>query len=214
MKFLFDLLPVILFFGAFKWAGAYPQIALHWMQSLPLLGVGVQIEQAPILLATLVVMLSTALQIAWIFYRHGKVDKMLWASLVLVLLFGGMTLVLHDELFIKWKPTALYWLFAAGLSLALALNKNPLGAMLGGQFDLPAQVWSQVNRSWVAFFIFMGALNLIVAFNFSTDTWVNYKLFGGMGLMLVFIVAQAFFLMRFAEVDDAEQSSTSKLPDD
>jgi len=199
MKFLFDLLPVILFFMAYQWGGAQPEVALDALQWLPVAGAGINLSQAPILFATVVVMLATTVQIAWVHYRHGKVDKMLWASLVLVLLFGGMTLVFHDEAFIKWKPTVLYWLFAGSLFAGLLFKKNPLGAVLGEQLKLPSEIWRRLNLAWVGFFLFMGALNLYVAYSFSTNVWVNYKLFGGIGLMFLFVVAQGAYLMRHVE---------------
>jgi intracellular septation protein len=125
---------------------------------------------------------------------------MLWVSLVLVVVFGGMTLVFQDETFIKWKPTILYWVFAASLGVAaLVMKKNPMRAMLGEQLTLPDPVWARVNLSWIAFFLFMGALNLYIAFNFTTDTWVNFKLFGGMGLLFAFVIGQGFMLSKYIE---------------
>jgi intracellular septation protein len=155
---------------------------------------------APILLATVVVILATIAQIIWVAFRHGKVDKMLWVSLVLVVVFGGMTLVFQDESFIKWKPTILYWVFAGSMGFAaLVMKKNAIKAMLGEQLTLPEPVWTKVNLSWIAFFVVMGFLNIIIAFNFPTDVWVNFKLFGGMGLMLVFVLGQGFMLSKYVE---------------
>ncbi len=199
MKLLFDLFPVILFFATFKYYGSDPEGAAALVGSL--LGSAVlDVKQAPILLATVVVIVATMAQIAWVHFRHGKVDKMLWVSLALVTVFGGLTLIFQDETFIKWKPTMLYWVFAASMIFAaLVLKKNPIKAMLGEQLTLPDPVWNKVNLSWTAFFAFMGALNLIVAFNFSTDTWVNFKLFGGMGLMLLFVLGQGLMLSKYIE---------------
>ncbi len=199
MKLLFDLFPVILFFVAFKYSEKNPELAASWVGSL-LGSAAVDIKQAPILLATVVVIAATVAQIAWVHFRHGKVDKMLWVSLVLVSFFGGMTLIFQDETFIKWKPTILYWVFAGSMAFgALVLKKNAIKAMLGEQMTLPEAVWSKVNFSWVAFFIFMGVLNLVIAFNFPTDVWVNFKLFGGMGLLLVFVVGQGMLLSKYVE---------------
>ena len=199
MKLLFDLFPVILFFATFKYYGSNPEGAADLLGSL--LGSAVlDVKQAPILLATIVVIVATMVQIAWVHYRHGKVDKMLWVSLVLVTVFGGMTLIFQDETFIKWKPTILYWAFAGSMAFAaLVLRKNPIKAMLGEQMTLPEPVWGKVNLSWIAFFLFMGVLNLIVAFNFSTDIWVNFKLFGGMGLLLLFVLGQGLMLSKYVE---------------
>src|SRR5262245_15988164 len=173
MKFLFDLLPVVLFFVAFKLADIY--------------------------VATAVAIGTTVLQVAWLKLRRQRVPGMLWASLAIIAVFGGATLLLQDETFIKWKPTVLYWLFGAVLAGAALLRRNLIRSVLSQEMQLPDSVWSRLNWSWIAFFAFMGALNLYVAYNYSTDLWVNFKLFGGMGLMLVFVVAQAVFLARYVE---------------
>ena len=174
MKFLFDLAPVLAFFIAFKLADIY--------------------------VATAVAIVTTFVQVGWLKLRGKRVDAMLWASLAIIVVFGGATLLLQDETFIKWKPTVLYWLLGAVLGgAALVFRRNLVRAMLSEQVRLPDPVWNRLNWSWVGFFAFMGALNLYVAYNFSTDLWVNFKLFGGMGLMLVFVVAQAFVLARHVE---------------
>ncbi len=174
MKFLFDLFPVILFFATFKLFGIYT--------------------------ATAVAIAATFLQIGWVWYRHRKVDKMLWISFGVIVVFGGATLLLHDETFIKWKPTVLYWLFGAALVIAnFGFHKNPIRMAMEEQVVLPASVWNRLLLSWAGFFAVMGALNLYVAFNFSTDAWVNFKLFGGMGLMVVFVVLQALMLSKYVE---------------
>ena len=199
MKLLFDLFPVILFFATFKYTEKNPELASSWMGSL--LGfVPDDIKLAPILLATVVVIAATVAQIIWVHFRHGKVDKMLWVSLVLVVVFGGLTLAFQNEAFIKWKPTILYWVFAGSMAFsALILKKNPIKAMLGEQLTLPEPIWAKLNLAWIAFFMVMGVLNLLIAFNFSTDTWVNFKLFGGMGLMLVFVLGQGMLLSKYVE---------------
>jgi intracellular septation protein len=176
MKFLFDLFPVILFFVAFKIFDIY--------------------------IATGVVIAATLAQIGWVWHRHGKVDTMLWVSLGLVVVFGGATLILHDETFIKWKPTILYWLFAVTLFCsAQFFGKNLIRAMLDKQMELPDALWPRLNYAWMSFFAVMGVLNLWVAFNYSTDTWVSFKLFGGMGLMIVFIVLQGVLLAKYIPED-------------
>lgn len=200
MKFLFDLLPIFLFFSAFKYYEAHKEAAATLLNqlfnSLGFAG-GFVPDQSPILVATLVVILATALQIAFVWYRHRKVDTMLWVSLVLVTVFGGMTLVLHDATFIKWKPTLLDWLFTLLLlGSAKFFNRNLIRTMMEKQVQLPDRLWENLNYAWAAFFACMGVLNLYIAFNFSIDTWVNFKLFGGMGLMLLFILAQGVFLAK------------------
>jgi intracellular septation protein len=177
MKFLFDIFPVVLFFIAFKVYDIY--------------------------VATAVAIAATFLQIGWIWLRHRKIDNLLWVSLAVIVVFGGATLLLQDETFIKWKPTVLYWLFSAVLAVAvLAFRKNLIRAMMESQVTLPDPVWGKLLASWIGFFAFMGALNIIVAYNFSTDAWVNFKLFGGIGLMLAFIVLQALMLARHIEKAD------------
>jgi intracellular septation protein len=174
MKFFFDLLPVLAFFVAFQLAGIY--------------------------VATAVAIATTFVQVAWLKLRGKRVDAMLWASFVIIVVFGGATLVLKDETFIKWKPTVLYWMLGAVIGgAALVFRRNLIRAMLSEQVRLPDPVWNRLNWSWVGFFVFMGGLNLYVAYNYSTDLWVNFKLFGGMGLMLVFVVVQALFLARHVE---------------
>jgi intracellular septation protein len=174
VKFLFDLFPVILFFVAFKFSGIF--------------------------VATAVAIAATVAQIGWALFRGKKVSNMQWTSLVVIAVFGGATLLLQDETFIKWKPTVLYWLLGAVLAgAALLFRRNLIRSMLSEQMQLPEAVWSRLNWSWIGFFAFMGAANLYVAYNYSTDLWVNFKLFGGMGLMLVFVVAQAMFLAKYVE---------------
>jgi intracellular septation protein len=135
-----------------------------------------------------------------------KIEPMLWISLAIIVVFGGATLALHDETFIKWKPTVLYWLFGAVLAgSALLFRKNLIRAMLSAQIQLAEPLWSKLNWSWVAFFAFMGVANLAVAFNFSTDQWVNFKLFGGTGLMLLFVIGQSLFLARHVDDKPAQE---------
>ncbi|HZX31189.1 MAG TPA: septation protein A [Rhodocyclaceae bacterium] len=199
MKLLFDLFPVILFFTAFKFSEKSPQAAVDLLAQLPGLG-AVDAAQAPILVATVVVILATVVQIGWVWFRHGKVDKMLWLSLALVVIFGGLTLIFKNESFIKWKPTILYWCFAGSMTMAsLVFKKNAIQSMLGEQMELPAAVWARMNASWIGFFIFMGIANLYIAFNFPTDVWVNFKLFGGMGLLVLFVLIQGFVLSKYIE---------------
>jgi intracellular septation protein len=124
---------------------------------------------------------------------------MLWASLAIIVVFGGLTLYLRDKTFILWKPTVLYWLFGAVLAGGALLGRNLLRALLSEQMSLPEPVWRRLNWSWVGFLAFMGLLNLYVAYNYSEKIWASFKLFGGMGLMLVFIVAQSAFLAKYVE---------------
>jgi intracellular septation protein len=200
MKLLFDLLPVILFFAAFKVASAYPQqslalagTTLGWM-----IGDGsVPADQAPILLATAVAILASLLQVGLLLARGRRVDTMLWVSLAVIVVFGGATIWFHDETFIKWKPSILYWLFGAVLlGGQLIWKRNLLQSLLGTQLEVPAAVWQRLLWAWVAFFALMGAINLAVAFSVPTDTWVSFKLFGLFGLTMVFTLGIGVYLAR------------------
>lgn len=201
MKLLFDLFPVILFFAVFKFAGAQPEaaqaFASHYLAFLVADG-EITAQQAPILLSTAVAILATLAQVLWLLLRRRHVDTMLWVSLVIIVVFGGATIYFHDEMFIKWKPTVLYWCFALALVGAqLVLRKNLIRSLMGQQMSLPDPVWDKLNLAWSAFFAAMGALNLYIAFNFPLELWVNFKMFGFIGLMIAFVIAQTAYLSRY-----------------
>ena len=205
MKILFDFLPIALFFGMFKYAEGNKDwaagTATDWLGFMVSGGV-VGPAEAPVLLATVVVIVATLAQIVWLKLRGQKVDLMLWVSLALVTALGSATIYFHSENFIKWKPTVLYWVMGGSLLVGqLVFGKNGIKSLMGAQMSLPDAVWRRVNFSWVGFFAVMGVINLWVAFNFPTSTWVNFKLFGSMGLMLLFILAQAFFLNKHIKAD-------------
>ena len=170
MKFLADFFPVILFFVAFK--------------------------VADIFVATGVAIAATVLQIGWALARRHRISNMQWMSLAIIVLFGGATLLLRDETFIKWKPTVLYWLAGVVFLGALAFRTNLVKAVMGEGITLPEPVWTKLAVAWGVFFLFKGTLNLWVAYTFPTDVWVNFKLFGGMGLMIAFVLAQAAWISR------------------
>ena len=205
MKILFDFLPIALFFGMFKYAEGNKDwaagTATDWLGFMVSGGI-VGPAEAPVLLATVVVIVATLAQIVWLKLRGQKVDLMLWVSLALVTALGSATIYFHSENFIKWKPTVLYWVMGGSLLVGqLVFGKNGIKSLMGAQMSLPDAVWRRVNFSWVGFFAVMGVINLWVAFNFPTSTWVNFKLFGSMGLMLLFILAQAFFLNKHIKAD-------------
>lgn len=181
MKLLIDFFPIILFFVAFKLGGIY--------------------------VATTVAIAATVVQIAYLRLRHGKVEAMQWLSLGVIVVFGGATLVAHNETFIKWKPTVLYWLMGGALVVGQwFFRKNFVRTLMQAQMQLPDPIWLRLNWAWSAFFLSMGLLNLWVAYQFDTETWVNFKLFGGMGLMLVFVVIQALLISRhIKELPDQSQ---------
>lgn len=169
MKLLFDLFPVILFFAAFKLKGIF--------------------------VATGVAIAASVLQIGWMLARRKKVEPMMWASLAIIAVFGGATILLHNETYIKWKPSILYWLMGTVLLAGqMFFRKNVMKGILGKQMTLTDKTWSAVNASWGIFFALLGCVNLVVAYNFSTDTWVNFKLFGIMGCIFVFAIVQSLII--------------------
>ncbi|GAB1389242.1 MAG: hypothetical protein AMXMBFR78_29120 [Rubrivivax sp.] len=203
MKLLFDFLPIVLFFGTFKYAESHKEWAAEFATrhlGAVVAGGSVGATQAPVLLATVVVIAATLAQVLWLKSRGRKVDTMLWVSLVLVVVLGGATIYFQSETFIKWKPTVLYWAMGGALALApLLAGRNLLKLLLGEQLQLPEPIWRRLNFAWVAFFALMGVLNLWVAYRFSTDAWVNFKLFGSLGLMLIFTLAQGLVLARYLD---------------
>lgn len=177
MKLLFDFLPIVLFFIAYKLADIY--------------------------VATGVLIVTTLAQIGWIWLRKRRVEKLPLITAGLVLILGGATLLLKDPMFVKWKPTVVNWLFAAAFLGSLVIGqKTLLERMLGGQLELPTPVWVKLTFAWALFFLAMGLANLYVAFNFDENTWVNFKLFGMLGLTLVFVLAQAAYMSRHLKLDD------------
>ena len=189
MKLLLDFVPIILFFVAYKVWGIYA--------------------------ATGVALAATVVQLAYMRIKTGKTEPMQWVSLAIIVVFGGATLLAHNENFIKWKPTVLYWVMGAVLLIGqLVFNKNFIRTLMGTQIQLPDPVWKNLNWGWTGFFAVMGALNLWVAFNFDTDTWVNFKLFGGMGLMIVFVIAQAIYLSRHVKEEEPDAAKASAPAED
>jgi intracellular septation protein len=181
MKLLLDFFPIILFFVTFKTWG--------------------------IMAATAVAIVATVLQIAYLWRKNGYVEPMQWVSLGVIVVFGGATLLTQDETFIKWKPTVLYWLMSAALWLGLyVFKRNFIEKLMGAQVTLPAPAWGVLLHSWACFFAVMGCLNIWVANHFDTDTWVSFKLFGGLGLMLVFVVAQGVYMSRFIKEQSEDQA--------
>jgi intracellular septation protein len=209
MKILLDFLPLLLFFGSFKYAESHKDwAALFASEHFGFMVSGGKVgpEEAPVLLATLVVMAATLLQALVLKLRGKKIDLMLWISLGLVVTLGGATIWFHNETFIKWKPTGLYW----GMALVFLLSdklmgKNLLKSMLGEEIQMPAAIWSRLNLAWVGFFAAMGVLNLYVAYNFSTSSWANFKVFGSTGLMLVFTLAQGLYMGRHIIEDGSKE---------
>ena len=216
MKILLDFLPLILFFGMFKYAEGHVDWAARFATDhfgFIVSGGVVGTEEAPVLLATLVVIVATAVQIGVLLVRRRKIDLMLWLTFALVVVLGGATVWFHSATFIKWKPSVLYW--AMGLAFWISqtvFKRNLLQTLIGEQLELPHKVWQRLNFAWVAFFALMGVLNLYVAYEYSTSTWASFKVFGATGLMLVFMVAQGYYLSRHIKPEAEGAPSSERLP--
>lgn len=205
MKLLLDFLPLLLFFVTFKYADRQPDWAAAFAtEHLGFLVSGGKVgpTEAPVLLATVVVMAATIAQVLFLKLRGRKVDLMLWISLGLVVTLGAATVYFHNEAFIKWKPTLVYWLFSAAILISRLLGRDLLRQMLGKELHLPDVIWTRLNRAWIVFFAAMGFANLYVAYSFSTEAWANFKVFGGTGLMIAFMLGQGIYMSRHLPHDD------------
>lgn len=186
-KLLFDLFPLVLFFLAYKLGDVY---------------VG---KDSSIYLATGIAVIASVVQILWLKLTGRTIETTHWINVSVITVFGGATILLHDDTFIKWKPTVLYWLFAAILLGARWFaGRNLMRHIMGDKISLPERAWAQLNDSWAGFFTFAGLLNLYVAFSgrFSESQWVNFKVFGLMILLLLFVVVQSLWLGRHMQGDD------------
>ncbi len=205
MKQLFDFFPILLFFIIYKFFLDLPDEFILSVNNLfPFMNMQPGESKHAIYLATLTAIVATLVQVALTAIVTKRVEKMHLITLLLLLVFGGATLYLKDPVFIKWKPTAINWLFAAVFFGSQFIGKKPLVQRMMGhalEIDDP-QVWKKLNLAWIGFFIFSGITNILVAFNFSEEIWVDFKLFGLMGLTLIFVIGQSFYLARYLPQDD------------
>lgn len=171
MKILNDLLAVILFFAAYSYT-------------------------KDIIIATVVALVVGVLQAGFTWLKYKKLDTMQWVSLILIVVMGGATVILRNPVFIKWKPTLLFWIGAAALAVSHLMGKNGLKALMGKEIRLSDSIWRNLTFMWIAYLVFMGLANIAVAYMFTEAQWVNYKLFGSTALMVVFMIAQGFYLSR------------------
>ncbi len=179
MKLLVDFFPILLFFVSFKVYGIYA--------------------------ATVVAIIATVVQVTYVWVRTHRFEPMHVITLAVIVVFGGATLYFQDELFIKWKPTVVNWLFGLVFLLSQAFGqRTAIERLLGGKVELPSGVWKRLNLMWASFFVVVGGVNLFVAYNFDTDTWVNFKLFGLIGLTLVFVILQTLYLHRYVVESEQE----------
>ena len=189
MKLLFDLFPIVLFFIAYKMYDIYT--------------------------ATAVIIVATIAQVTYFYLKHKRVEKMHIITLGLIILLGGLTLILQDEDFIKWKPTIVNWGFALAFLGSHYIGQKPIiQRMMDQAISLPELIWGRLSWLWIFFFILSGVVNLYVAFNYDTDTWVNFKLFGLMGMTIVFIILQGIYISRYLQESDSEAESEALLEND
>jgi len=185
MKFLLDFFPIVFFFIAYKMYDIY--------------------------VATAVLIIASLLQTSVHWLMHRRFEKMHVITLVLVCVFGGLTLILQDEMFIKWKPTVINWLFAIAFIGSQFIGEKPIiQRMMGDHIVLPVHIWLRLNVAWSIFFVSLGFINLYVIYNFDTETWVNFKLFGLLGLTFVFVIAQSLYLARYMQVSEKNNSDDSQ----
>lgn len=183
MKLLFDFFPIVIFFVCYKYFGIY--------------------------VATAVAMLASLMQVLFFRLKHQRYEKMHLISFALVMVLGSATLFFHNPWFIKWKPTGIYWLSSMiFFGSAFIGEKTITQKMMGSNISLPPKIWARLNMAWAIFFIIMGALNLYVAYNYNTDAWVNFKLFGGAGITLVFVFLQAIYLTQHLIEKDIKKRPT------
>ncbi len=200
MKRLFDLLPILLFFSFLRLAQDHGDAAAALATSLLglwMAGIPVAANEAPVVFAMAATALLTLAQAGWLKWRGQRIEIALWLALALAMLLGAATLYFQGPYLQEWKPSALYWSMGLVFWLSQAIfGWNLPRLLLGGQLQLPALLWHRLNFAWVAFFGLMGLLNLWVAHSFATETWGDFSMFGGIGLVLVFVVAQDLFLGR------------------
>ncbi len=220
MKFVSDFFSLLLFFVVYLVGEQFPAQAQKYA-ALLLGGITrdgvIPPDQASILLAIAVAIVVFSVQIVWLLARRRKVSVVQWLSFVILVVFGGASIYLHSDLFIKWKVTVLYWLFAAALfGGAVFFRKNLIRSLMEpGGVELPDAIWTRMNQSWMVFFVALGALNLLVAFTMSRTTWVTFKSFGLTALTVVFALGQGLLISRTLDrLDAAEGAKVATGPDE
>jgi intracellular septation protein len=186
MKLLLDFLPVIIFFIVYK-------------------------STDDIILATAILIPATLLQILYTWIKTHKIEMIQLVTLGLVVVLGGATIIFQDKTFIQWKPTVVTWLFAvAFLGSQFIGDKTIIQRLMAGAIEMPAQAWKQLNIAWIVFYLLLGAINLYVAYTMSEETWVNFKLFGMLGLTVVFILLQGFYISKHIEPETNESNNENE----
>lgn len=211
MKQFFDFFPIALFYATFQIARHFKeqaaQKASEWLGFM-VSGGTVGPMEAPTVLATVVVVLAIVAQILFLLARRKPISTLLWVTLGAAVVFGGVTVWFHDPLVIKWKFSVIDWLMAAGLLVSYyGFGKNAIQKLVGENLRLPDPIWVKLNLAWVGFFVFLGTLNIFIAYNFSENVWYNFKFFGSLGLMLLFAIGQAVVLSRYIEEETPARDS-------
>ncbi|MEE9350917.1 MAG: septation protein A [Thiotrichaceae bacterium] len=214
MKFLFDFLPVVLFFAAYKLFGSVPPELIQAVNQIPYVDLSQSEPRDSLIFATLVLLIASVVQnvLHWLVYK--RFEKMHLISMAILLVFGSMTIAFKDPDFIKWKVSIFNWVFAVAMLGSLFIGKKTLiERMMSQAISVPKKTWNTVTVMWALFFGFIGILNLVVAFYYPGENdknWVNFKLFGIFGLTIVFMIAQAMYLSRYATDDGTNEDLKSK----
>jgi len=216
VKLLLDLLPVFVFFGAVRVAKYWPDATLAMVTGwLGALGGSAdeQLDLAALIVGSLCGIAASAIQILVMRVRKMPIKPPVWVGAVLIVVFGGLTVWLHNAWFIKWKPSILYWIFALMLLGGRWIwKRNLLGALLSEEFALPPQIWDRLMYAWVGFFVLVGAANVLVAYSWSTDAWLNFKTFGLPGSTLLFSIVSSLYMSRYLTPDRADETVLAPTP--
>jgi len=185
MKQFFEFIPLIIFFIVYKMVDIYA--------------------------ATGSLIVTTGLLLAYNFFKYKKVEKMHVITFVMVLVFGSLTLILHDDVFIKWKVTVIYILFTIALTVSQVFFKKPIiKQMLGKEIDLPDNVWNTLNSAWAIFFLVLGLLNIYVAFYMAQEVWVNFKVFGLLAATLIFTVLSGVYIYKYLPKEESDKTKVDQ----
>lgn len=199
MKLLFDLFPVAAFFIAYRFGKSFPEESAAFVGAVfgPVTATAAFPDLVAVIVATTIAIIATIIQVGWLLARRRPVKPMLWLSAVLIIAFGGLTIWLQNEMFIKWKPSLLYWSFAVILAGGqVFFRRNLLAALLGSELVLPTAVWDRMLWLWAGFFALLGAANLYVAYSYTTEQWVDFKTFGLIGMTFAFVLCLGVYLSR------------------
>lgn len=187
MTLLLDYLPIILFFVTFKFYGIYP--------------------------ATAVSIIASIVQISFFWFKNHKVEPTHLITFIVLVVLGGATLISHNSVFIRWKPTVVSWILAILFLISQLINKTGrktfLEYLMANKITLPKKAWKKLNLSWMTFFATIGIVNLYVAYHYSLNTWVNFKLFGVLGATIIFGFAQSLYMAKHIKSVDVSKTSAT-----